>query len=194
MLTRREHMQIKIHCVTIEDLVPEDHFLRKLVASVDFSFIYAEVHDLYCKNNGRPCIDPVMMIKYLMIGFLYGIESERRSEQEIQVNMAYRWFMGLDLEDRVPDHSTISQLRRRKFKGADLFKKLFTHVLKLCVEAGLVSDKLLLTDSTHVKANATKMAKETVEIEQDMTEYFKRLDDYEAEERERLGMPTCGNR
>jgi len=169
--------------------VPKDHFLRKLVAIINFSFIYDFVRKLYCENNGRPGIDPVVLVKYLLIGFLYGIESERRIEQEIKVNMAYRWFLGLDIDERVPDHSTISQLRRRKFKGADLFKELFTHVLKLCVEAGLVSGKLLLTDSTHVKANATKMAKLTVEIEQDMTEYFERLDAYETEERERLGMP-----
>ena len=189
VLTQKENMQIKMHCITIEELVPEDHFLRKLAAAISFSFIYDTVRSLYCENNGRPGIDPVVLVKYLLVGFLYGIESERRIEQEITVNMAYRWFLGLDIDDRVPDHSTISQLRRRKFNGTDLFKELFAHVLKLCVEAGLVSGKLLLTDSTHVKANATKMAKVTVEIEQDMTEYFERLDAYEAEERERLGMP-----
>jgi len=189
MLTRREYIELKLHCITIEDLVPMDHFLRKLAALIDFSFIYDVVRKLYCDNNGRPGIDPVVLVKYLLVGFLYGIESERRIEQEIRVNMAYRWFLGLDIGDRIPDHSTISQLRRRKFDGADLFKELFAHVLRLCVEAGLVSGKLLLTDSTHVKANATKMAKVTVEIEQDMTEYFERLDAYEAEERRRLGMP-----
>ena len=189
MLTQRGYIQIKMHCVTIEDLVPMDHFLRKLAELIDFSFIYDVVRKLYCDNNGRPGIDPVVLVKYLLVGFLYGIESERRIEQEIKVNMAYRWFLGLDIGDRVPDHSTISQLRRRKYNGADLFKELFAHVLKLCVEAGLVSGKLLLTDSTHVKANATKMAKVIVETEQDMTEYFERLDAYEAEERERLGMP-----
>jgi len=73
---------------------------------VDFSFIYEETKEFYCYNNGRPSIDPVILVKYLLIGFLYGIESERRLEQEIQVNMAYRWFLGLDLNERVPDHST----------------------------------------------------------------------------------------
>jgi transposase len=170
-------------------MVPMDHFLRKLDAIINFSFIYDVVRKLYCENNGRPGIDPVVLVKYLLVGFLYGIESERRIEQEIRVNMAYRWFLGLDIGDRIPDHSTISQLRRRKFNGSDLFKELFAHVLRLCVEAGLLSGKLLLTDSTHIKANATKMAKVTVEIEQNMTEYFERLDAYEAEERERLGMP-----
>jgi len=194
MLTQRENIQIKLHCVTIEDLVPMDHFLRKLDAIIDFSFIYDVVRKLYCENNGRPGIDPVVLVKYLLVGFLFGIESERRIEQEIRVNMAYRWFLRLDIGDRIPDHSTISQLRRRKFNGTDLFKELFARVLRLCVEAGLVSGKLLLTDSTHVKANATKMAKVTVELEQDMTEYFERLDAYEAEERERLGMPEIARK
>ncbi len=108
MLTKRDEIQIKMHCVTLEDLVPQEHFLRKLENAVDFSFIYDEVRDLYCPDNGRPGIDPVVLVKYLLVGYLYGIESERRIEQEIQVNMAYRWFLGLDLDDRVPDHSTIS--------------------------------------------------------------------------------------
>jgi transposase len=100
--------------LTIEDLVPENHFLRKLEQLIDFSFIYEETKEFYCHNNGRPSIDPVILVKYLLVGFLYGIESERRLEQEIQVNVAYRWFLGLDLDERVPDHSTISQNRRRR--------------------------------------------------------------------------------
>ncbi|WP_243112504.1 MULTISPECIES: transposase [Acutalibacteraceae] len=120
MLTERDGIQIKMHCVTLEDLVPQEHFLRKLENAVDFSFIYDEVRDLYCPDNGRPGIDPVVLVKYLLVGYLYGIESERRIEQEIQVNMAYRWFLGLDLDDRVPDHSTISQNRRRRFHGKEV--------------------------------------------------------------------------
>ena len=108
MMTQRENVQIRLHCVTIEDLVPEDHFLRKLAALVDFSFIYDVVKTMYCHITGRPSIDPVVLVKHLLIGFLYGIESERRIEQEIRVNMAYRWFLGLDRDDRVPDHSTMS--------------------------------------------------------------------------------------
>jgi hypothetical protein len=95
----------------------------------------------------------------------------------------------LRFDESVPDHSTISQLRRRKFNDADLFKKLFTRVLKLCVEAGLVSGKLLLTDSTYVKANASKTSKYTALAEHETQAYFKRLDAYEAEERKQLSMP-----
>ena len=90
MMTRMENKQIKFHMITIENLVPEKHFLRKLSQVVDFSFIYEETKDYYYETNGRPSIDPVVLIKYLLIGFLYGIASERRIEQEFQVNMAYR--------------------------------------------------------------------------------------------------------
>jgi transposase len=186
MLNRRENQQIKIHCVTIEDLVPQDHFLRKLEATVDFSFVYDEVRELYCKDNGRPSIDPVMLVKYLLIGYLYGIESERRIEKEIQVNMAYRWFLGLELDERVPDHSTISQNRRRRFNGTNLYRHLFERILGLCIASGLVEGKLILTDSTHVKANASRKSETRIKVEKEAAWYMKRLDHYEAMEREQL--------
>ena len=109
MLTERQGYQIQMHSVTIEDLVPEGHLLRKVERLVKWGFIYEAVRGLYSDTVGRPSIDPVMLVKYLLVGFLYGIESKRRIEQEIEVNMAYRWFLGLDIRERVPDHSTISQ-------------------------------------------------------------------------------------
>ena len=186
MLTQRENMQIKMHCITIEDLIPDDHFLRKLNAMIDFSFIYDEVRELYCDNNGRPSIDPVVLVKYLLVGYLYGIESERRIEQEIQVNMAYRWFLGLDIGDRVPDHSTISQNRRRRFNGENLYRKLFERILSVCIEKGLVDGRLILTDSTHIKANASKKTEYRILVEKEAAWYMERLDKYEALEREKL--------
>ena len=125
MMTKRENQQIEMHLITIEDLVPMEHLLRKVNDIIDFSFIYNEVENMYCHNNGRPSIDPVVLIKFLLIGFLYGINSERRISEEIQVNMAYRWFLGLDIMDKVPDHSTISQNRHRRFNGSDLFRNIF---------------------------------------------------------------------
>ncbi len=98
MMTRNYGKQIKFHTLTIEHLVPEDHFLRKLDRLVDFSFIYEETKEYYCHHNGRPSIDPVILVKYLLVGYLYGIKSERRMKQEIEVNMAYRWFLGLDIK------------------------------------------------------------------------------------------------
>jgi len=188
MMTKRKGVQQVMFTPSIEEIVPEQHFIRRLEAAVNFDFIYDELKPYYCADNGKYSTDPVVIVKSLLIGFLYGIASERRLEEEIKYNVAYRWFLGLGFDERVPDHSTISQLRRRKFNDADIFKKLFVRVVRLCAEAGLVSGKLLVTDSTHVKANAAKLAKITVEIEQDATEFFKRLDEYEAIERKRLRM------
>ena len=186
MMTRTCNKQIRFHMLMIEDLVPENHFLRKLEQLIDFSFIYEETKEFYCHNNGRPSIDPVILVKYLLIGFLYGIESERRLEQEIQVNMAYRWFLGLDLDERVPDHSTISQNRRRRFSGKNLYRSLFVQVVRQCMDKGLVEGKLIVTDSTHIKANASRKSEQVIEVEYHASEYLVKLDDYEQAERSRL--------
>jgi len=107
-------MQLKYHMVTKEDLVPGDHFLRKLEGSLDLSFVYEETAHLYSRKYGRPLIDPVVMVKYLLGGLLYGIPSERQIEERCADSNAFRWYLGIDLDERVPDHSTISQLWRRK--------------------------------------------------------------------------------
>ena len=113
-MDRQHGAQQKMLCVTMESLMPEKHFLRDLDRLVDFNFVYDKVKDLY-SNTGRRSVDTVVIVKMMLLGYLYGVDSERRLEQEVQVNIAYRWFFGLDLEDTVPDHSTFSQLRRRKY-------------------------------------------------------------------------------
>ncbi len=185
-MTKQAGQQLKLHTVTIEDLVPGNHFLRKVDAVVDFGFIYGKVQNLYSSNNGRSSVDPVVLVKYLLIGFIYGIESERRIEQEIEVNMAYRWFLGLDIGDRVPDHSTISQNRRRRFNGEGLFRQIFEELVGQCIEKGLVEGKIILTDSTHVKANASRRQNVKIQVERETTDYMRRLDEAEAKERQRL--------
>jgi len=112
------------------------------------SYVFQIASDCRCASsyaftscvNGRPGIYPVMLMKYLLMGYLYGIESEWRIEQEVQVNMAYRWFLGLDIGERVPDHSTISQNRRRRFNRENVFRRLFERVLEICMEKGLVEE------------------------------------------------------
>ena len=181
-------MQLKLTDpkITIEDFVPQNHLLRKIDATVDFSFIYDEVRGHYCADNGRPSTDPVQLVKYLLIGFLYNINSERDIEIEIQGSMPYRWFMGLNLDDKVPDHSTISQNRRRRFNGTDIYRRLFERILAMCIERGLADGKLILTDSTHVRANASRRSEVKVVVEKETACYMERLDRYEAEEREKL--------
>ena len=179
-------MQLKLHMVTIEDLVPQEHFLRKLEAALDLSFVYRETEKLYSRRYGRPPIDPVMLVKYLLVGYLYGIPSERQIEQRIQTDVALRWYLGLDLLDRVPDHSTISQLRRRKPSFRKVFRRLFEEVVEQCVIKGLASGRLVATDSTHVKANASPASEHLVEAAQKPGAYWERLDAYEEEALEEL--------
>ena len=183
-------MQLKLHMVTIEDLVPEEHFLRKLEAALDLSFIYRETEKLYSRRYGRPPIDPVVLVKYLLVGYLYGIPSERQIEQRIQTDVALRWYLGLDLLDRVPDHSTISQLRRRKPSFRKVFRRLFEEVVGQCVRKGLASGRLVATDSTHVKANASPASEHLVEAAQKPGAYWERLDAYEEEALEELDRRT----
>ena len=179
-------MQLAMHMVTIEDLMPREHFLRKLEAALDLSFVYEETAPLYSKKYGRPPIDPVVIVKYLLVGFLYGIPSEREIERRVQTDIALRWYLGLDLFDRVPDHSTVSQLRRRK----PSFRRLFEEVVRQCIEKGLVSGRVVGTDSTHVKANASRASEELVEITEAPGVYWERLDDYEEEGLEELERRT----
>lgn len=181
MMTKRAAMQPKMQFCTIEDLMPKGHFLREVDASIDFSFIYEKVAHLY-SAAGRPSIDPVIIVKTLLIGYLYDIYSERRLMNEIQVNIAYRWFLGIDLDEAVPDHSTLSQLRRRKFTDSRLFEDIFDEVVRKCIEIGLVNGELLLTDSTHLRANAANDKRETVTVKVEPTEYMKKLDEAALEE------------
>ena len=183
-------MQLEMHMVTIEDLMPREHFLRKLEAALDLSFVYEETAPLYSKKYGRPAIDPVVIVKYLLVGFLYGIPSERQIERRVQTDIALRWYLGLDLFDRVPDHSTVSQLRRRKPSFRKVFRRLFEEVVGQCIEKGLVSGRVVGADSTHVRANASRASEELVEAAEEAGVYWERLDDYEEEGLEELERRT----
>ena len=176
MMDRSTGIQQKMLYVTLESLMPEKHFLRDLDRLVDFSFIYDLVEPLY-SYTGRRSIDPVVIVKMMLLGYLYGIDSERRLEQEVQINIAYRWFLGIDLDESVPDHSTLSQLRRRKFNNTAVFEEIFTEIVRQCIEYGLIDGKLLLTDSTHVRANARNDLAETIVVETEPSAYLKKLNE-----------------
>jgi transposase len=105
MLKKLQDQQVKYEFVCIDNLVPKDHLLKKIAKHIDFRFIREKVKDLYCPDNGRPAIDPVVLFKMLFLGYLFGIRSERRLIEEIKVNVAYRWFLGFRLEDKIPDAS-----------------------------------------------------------------------------------------
>lgn len=137
-----------------EDLIPQDHILRLINHYVDFSFIRTKVEHLY-SHTGRPSVDPDVMMRMLLVEYLFGISSERRLCDEVGMHLGYRWFVGLALEDKVPDHSTFSKNRHGRFKESGIYGQIFDHIVLQCVEKGLVSGKHLTVDSTLVKANAS---------------------------------------
>jgi len=175
MFNRKDSPQLRSEFVCIEDLVPKDHLLRKIERHIKFSFIYEKTRDLY-SDIGRPCLDPVVLFKMMLIGYLHGIRSERQLEQEIIVNVAYRWFLGLGLSDPVPDHSTISQNRRRRFNDSGVFEEIFDEIVRQAMDSGLVGGKYLFTDSTHLKASANRNRREVVEVDQAPRDYISDLE------------------
>lgn len=163
--------------VCLDEFVPQDHLLRKIDKYIDFTFIYDLVEGLYCKDNGRPAFDPVVLFKMLFIGYLYGIRSERRLVKEIEMNIAYRWFLGFKLSDKIPDDSTISRNRNERFKGTDIFQKVFDNIVEQAIKYNLVGGKVLYTDSTHLKANANKKKFNEIEVEKTAKDYEKELNE-----------------
>ncbi|CDF58082.1 IS1182 family transposase [Thermobrachium celere] len=176
MINEIKSKQQKLEMVYIENLVPQDHILRKIDKYIDFSFIRELTKDLYCHDNGRPAVDPVVLFKMLFIGYLFGIRSERQLVRDIEVNVAYRWFLGFSLTDKIPDHSTISQNRRRRFKNTDIAQKIFDNIVLQAISHGLVEGKILYTDSTHLKANANKRKFIEKEVEKSIKDYMLELD------------------
>ena len=183
-MIKKQSQQPEYEFVCIDMLVPEDHLLRKINEVIDFDFIDQKVEHLYCLNNGRPGIQPQVLFKMLFIGYFFGIRSERQLIREIETNMAYRWFLGYKLTDKIPNHSTISQNRRRRFSQSDVYQEIFDEVVFKAMEQGLVDGKTLYTDSTHLKANVNKNKFEKHLLEKSTRDYLDDLNaDIEAERR-----------
>lgn len=187
MLIDKDTRQISMEFVSIEELVPKDHLLRKIDKAIDFGFIREKVRSLYCADNGRPAIDPVILFKMLFIGYLFGVRSERQLVRDIQVNVAYRWFLGFGLTDKVPDASTISQNRRRRFSESTIYQEIFDEIVVQAVNRKMVDGSVLYSDSTHLKANANKHKFEVRDVQKSTREYLEVLEQDIAEDREAHG-------
>ena len=176
MLKKPGPQQTELEMVSLESLVPPDHLLRKIEAVIDFSFIHDRVAGLYCPDNGRPPLDPTLMFKALFIGYLFGVRSERQLVREIEVNVAYRWFLRLKLTDPVFDASTLSQNRRRRFNDTSVAQDIFDHIVEQAIGHGLVDGTVLYTDSTHLKANANKGKYDLAMVAKSRSDYWADLD------------------
>lgn len=183
---KSEQRQYRMVC--IEDLVPAEHLLRKIDKSINFDFIYDEVKGLYKEAEwGNPGIDPVSLFKIVFIQYLFGIRSMRQTIREIEVNNAYRWFIGYDLTEPVPHFSTFGKNYTRRFKDTDVFERIFAHILEEAVACGFVDASAIFIDGTHIKASANKKkyVKEKVKLE--AKRYQSQLDEEINSDREAHG-------
>lgn len=150
----KKHFQAELFSmVNIEGLIPKSHFLRRLDAILDLTFVHELTKNLYCENNGRPSIDPEVFFRMCLVGYLYGIASDRQLCEELRYNLAYRWFCRYSLADEIPDHLSMTRIRDRL--GEEIFEEIFNQVLELCRKKKLLKDGgEILFDSSHIPANA----------------------------------------
>jgi len=139
----------------LDEAVPDDHPVRAIAAVLDLSWVYSELTHFYAKI-GRPSIDPVLMIRMLVVGYVFAIRSERALCREVQVNLAYRWFCGLSIEDKIPDHSAFSRIRHERFRESDMFRRVFERVVEACIAAGLIGGEGFAVDASLIVADANK--------------------------------------
>jgi transposase len=173
--TKEKESRKQIKMISIEDLVPSEHLLRKIENAIDFSFIRDEVKDLYCLDNGRPSIDPVVLFKLCIVNYMYGLNSMRRTIRECEVNMAYRWFLGYDLLEPMPHFTTFGKNYKRRFEGTDIFERIFSRILDEAIAAKLVDASVIFIDGTHIKANANTKKNYKREVELSAKQYAKEL-------------------
>jgi transposase len=167
----------------LEDQVPENHLQRLIDKHVSFEFVRQQLKDRY-SETGRPSIDPELLLRMLLIGYLYGITSERKLVQELGMHLAWRWFTGLSFDQEVPHHSTFSKNRHERFQESKLFEQLFEQIVRQCVEVGLVQGKHLSVDGSFVEANAAKESRipreqlaEAAQVHRTVRQYLQEMED-----------------
>ena len=153
---RREDRQGQLfYEFNLDEVVPADHLVRKIDAVLDLGWVHKALAPYY-SHTGRPSIDPVLMIRMLIVGYVFAIRSERLLCREVQVNLAYRWFCGLSIEDKIPDHSAFSRARNERFRNSDIFRRVFERVVEACIAAGLVGGEGFAVDASLIVADANK--------------------------------------
>jgi transposase len=156
MMGRLNHHQGQLfYSFCLDEAVPDDHLVRRIADVFDLSWVHRELASYYPKI-GRPSIDPVLMIRMLIIGYVFAIRSERALCRDVQVNFAYRWFCGLSIEDKIPDHSVFSRARHERFRDSDIFRRVFEHVVEACIAGGLVGGEGFAVDASLIVADANK--------------------------------------
>jgi transposase len=135
MMGQQSRTESLFYYFRLEEQIPANHLLRMIDCRVDFSFVREQLKDFY-SSTGRPSIDPEILLRLLLVGYLYGITSERRLMDEVRMHLAYRWFTRLGFEQEIPDHSTFSKNRHGRFRQSGVFPKVFEEIVRRCLEAG----------------------------------------------------------
>ncbi len=163
MIVKNKKDREQYELFNIEDFVPAEHLLRKIENAINFDKIYEFVEDLYCEDNGRPSIDPVILFKMVIIQHIYGIPSLRKTAEEVRMNVAYRWFLGYLMNEQTPHFSTISYNFKHRYTS-EMIEKIFYWILSEIDGAGYLSPEAVFVDGTHIKANANmkKVVKKTI--------------------------------
>jgi transposase len=156
MMGRREDSQVQfLYAFDLDKVVPPDHLVRQIDGVLDLSWVHKELAPYY-SHTGRPSIDPVLMIRMLLVGYVFALRSERRLCSEVQVNLAYRWFCKLSVEDQIPDHSVFSRARHERFRESDALRRVFEGVVAMCIAAGFVGGEAFSVDASLIKADVNK--------------------------------------
>ena len=184
MMGRQDEPEQLFYAFRLENHVPRDHLLRGIDAAFDFGSVRKSLKPYY-SSTGRPSVDPELMIRMLLIGYSFGIRSERRLCEEVHLNLAYRWFCRLGLEGSVPDHSTFSKNRHGRFRESDLFRRIFEDVVRACTAAGLIGGEGFAIDASVIEADASRNRRvegkltalpDDEEVTRPMREYLDALD------------------
>src|SRR6266849_6995204 len=182
MMGQQSQKESLFYYFRLEDQIPETHLLRLIDRSVDFSFVRDRLTRFY-SPTGRPSIDPEVLLRLLLVGYLYGITSERRLLDEVRMHLAYRWFTRLGFDQEIPDHSTFSKNRHGRFRQSGVFREVFEEIVRRCLEAGLVEGQHLAVDGTLVGANASRQSrvpreqlKEAAQVSRTVREYLAELE------------------
>ena len=155
MMGQHDRSEALFYYFRLEDQVPESHLLRLIDKHISFKFVRQQLKDSY-SDTGRPSIDPELLLRIVLIGYLYGISSERKLVEELRMHLAWRWFTGLGFDQEIPHHSTFSKNRHGRFQESKLFEQMFERIVARCLEVGLVRGDKLSVDGTFVEANASK--------------------------------------
>src|ERR1700756_924773 len=182
MMGQHARSEALFYYFRLEDQVPENHLLRLIDKHVSFEFVRERLRESY-SDTGRPSIDPELLLRILLIGYLYGITSERKLVEELRMHLAWRWFTGLGFDQEIPHHSTFSKNRHGRFQESKLFQQLFEQIVRQCVEVGLVQGTHLSVDGSFVEANAAKESRvpreqwaEAAQVHQTVRQYLQEVE------------------